>query len=149
MKNKIITIYYAKNERGPAEVLDGRIARIVDVPVFTDKFWRDDIVKLTHLPKDSSTPPKIAKVLYTRQDCRSVVTFSDEFAANKLMDIFSLLGADSSVMLTVEGRKPNRLSVAHSRFLDPLVIARILGGGPVKEEKSEGAAPNPEEHQDP
>jgi hypothetical protein len=125
--NETIRIHYAPNEIGHAELLGDKLARIVDVPVFTNRFWRDDIVRLTHLPNDDVPIPGIEEVVFTRHERRSIVTFDDDFAANKLMDIFALLGAEAAVILPAKEDKFGHISVAHAEALDVGAVARISG----------------------
>jgi hypothetical protein len=125
---KLIKIYYAESETGPAEVLGGLLARVIDVPVLTDRFWRDDIVQLTHLPTDGLGFPRIARVVHTRHECRSALEiFCDEYGTALLMHLFRLLGADSAVILPSRKGKPGILSVAHLADLDPAAVVKLIG----------------------
>src|ERR1700722_3618421 len=124
---KNLRIYYAPDETGPAELLGEKLARIIEVPIGTQDFWRGDIVRLTHLPGDETGAPKVAEVVATRHDQRSHVLYhgSDRIAST-LMTLFSILEADSAVIASPDKEMPGLLSVAHDSWLDPVAVVKLL-----------------------
>ena len=96
--NKTIKIYYEPQETGPAELLGGKLAKIIDPPVLTDEIWRGDIVKLTHLDNLNGFP-RIAKVVSKQFDCVTRIDVMDVFEADMHMAIFQLLKCDFAVII--------------------------------------------------
>ena len=56
MSKQIVKIHYQDRETGPAEVLKGRVARIVDSPVLNLDLCRNSIVLLDRKPSDLRQP---------------------------------------------------------------------------------------------
>src|SRR5262249_38009091 len=73
--SEVITIYYHHDESGPAELLEGRIARIIDMPLMNEEIFEDDIVQLDRDPEDLDGYARISKVLFSRYPVRSWISF--------------------------------------------------------------------------
>jgi hypothetical protein len=142
--NEVIKIRYAALEQGPAEygpaeLLGDRLARIVDVPVLTKEFWKDDIVELTDLPTDAEPTPSIGRVVYARHETHTLLQFDDELQARILMGIFALLRADTKLVRAPKEGERDILSVAHPGWLDPkAVAAATLGLREADDESDDG-----------
>ena len=126
MKN-FITIWYASDESGPAELLGGRLARIVSVPLLAENLWRDDIVLLTHRPGDGEGWPRIARVVHQRYDGVCAVEFYEPGQAEVLSALLSFLGADTAVIAGPADQEPGRLAVAYDWPLNPAQLAEAIG----------------------
>ena len=125
-REEVVRIHYADDETGPAELLGDGMARILDVPVFTDKFWRDDIVRLAQGPAGQT--PRIAGVVSTRFDQHSSVQFfGGESVGTLLLHIFRLLGFDGAVVVPPAEGRPGRISVAHIAGFDPAKVVKLIG----------------------
>jgi hypothetical protein len=124
---EVVKILYAPQETGPAELLGDSLARILDVPVLTDAFWRDDIVRLG--PAPAGPFPTVVEVVFARHGRRSQVGFfGGRFVADHLMDLFRLLGCDCTVIKTpTEEKGYGVLSIAHPAGFDPAALVRVLG----------------------
>lgn len=127
MTERQIKIYYTPHETGPAERLGGRLARIVNTPLLAQRFWRDDVVRLTHLPGDADGLPRVEKVLFRRHADQRVVGFADAAEAMLLASVFALVGADADVLLGPANGQRGMMSVAFDPPLDPVALARVLG----------------------
>jgi hypothetical protein len=122
----VVKILYAEDETGPAALLGDGLARVLDMPVHTDAFWRDDVVRLEQSP---AVPfPRVAEVVFTRHDRRSRVEFfGGEGVATLLMNFFSLLRFDSAVVVPSAEGRPGVISVAHVAGFDPAEVVRLVG----------------------
>jgi hypothetical protein len=126
VRGQVLKIHYAPDETGPAELLDERLARIIDVPALTDDFWRDDVVRLQAPPWQGH--PSIAEVFYTRFERRSRVEFfGGDVMGAALRDVCRVLGFDSAIIVPSEGGRPGIISVAHIDAFDPAALVNLLG----------------------
>jgi hypothetical protein len=124
-RRAVVIIRYDPCQTGPAELLGGGLARILDVPVFTKAFWRDDIVRLAESPEGGY--PAIAEVVFTRHERRSHIIYWGPYSgAILLMSLFSLLGCDSAMLRHADEERPGLMSVAHPAALDAAALARLL-----------------------
>ena len=122
----VIKIFYAPDETGPAEMLGERLARIVDVPILTDAFWRDDIVRLKE--QEGEGYPTIAEVVFTRHEQRTRLKFfGGQYVGVLLMNLFSLLQTDCAVIVLPKEEGPGILSVAHPAGLKPAAVLKLIG----------------------
>lgn len=133
---KIATIWYAGGESGPAELLRGRLARIVDTPFFADGLWRNDIVLLTHLPGEGRGYPRIARIVHQQYDATTLVSFRDPGQCWRLCSLLAVTGADTAVVAVPRGGKPGLLAVAYDTPLDPELLAEAVG---IRQDEGDGA----------
>lgn len=126
MKGQIIKIHYDPQETGPAEILSGRIVRIVDTPVFGD-LSRNTIARLDCDPSKSTEIPEIKEVLYSPYPQRSRLEFQEEVELIMLLDIFRLLGAEGQAVIMPTKGKPGTLVISHEEHIDPVALANSIG----------------------
>jgi hypothetical protein len=125
-RGRVVRIRYAEDETGPAELLGEGLARIIDVPLLTDRFWRDDVVRLRQDPDGGL--PRVAGVAFTRFERRSMVQFfGGEGAGALLLSLFSLLGFDSAVIVLPADERPGWISVAHAAGFRPAAVVKLIG----------------------
>jgi hypothetical protein len=124
-RGEIVNIRYAADETGPAELLGGGLARIIDVPLLTEAFWQDDIVRLK--PQGEGFPT-IAEVVFTRFERRTRVQyFGGEFAGSLLLHLFRVLGLDCAFIVPPKDEGPGLISVAHPAGFRPEKVVKLLG----------------------
>src|SRR5271166_6584467 len=124
MADEMIKIYYAPEETGPAQLLGGRLARIVDPAVFGN-LWQDDIVLLTHDPEEDEGFPAIEEVVWSRYPVRSNFTFKTDEETQGAVEailppLLRFLKADCFIP------SPGRLCVAH-HGVDVALLAEAIG----------------------
>jgi hypothetical protein len=127
MKDNIVHIAYSKDETGPAELLGGGLARIVDPVLLGPELWQGDIVRLTHLPDDESGPPGIAQVIHRQFPGKTTVQFHCMFQSVLLTNVFAMLGGDSCLLVTPEEDRPGLLAVMHQEHVNPVLLAEAVG----------------------
>jgi hypothetical protein len=142
--HKIIKIYYAPDETGPAQLLGKRHARIIDVPLLNDELLQDDIVRLDRHPDDPGGYPRIEKVVFTRFPERSQVSLGNTEEAMTLRAILSILDAECYVILPPRQGELGVMVVGHYEDLDPVALANAIGIKQTDEEIVEPASPESE-----
>lgn len=122
-----VKIWYADDETGPAEILGGNMARVVDAPLLTLDIWQNDIVRLAREPSSGNGYPRIVEVVHTRHPERTYLEFHSEAECHTLRAILALLDAECRVILPPDGDKPGEMSVAHQGDIDPVALAQAIG----------------------
>lgn len=121
-----IKVHYAADETGSAELLGGRVARIVATPVFGD-LCRNAIVHLDRDPSAAKGIPAIAEVLYSPYPYRSNLSFANEVELVILLNILAIVGADAQAIYMPRDDEPGLMLVSHQDFLDPKLLAVAIG----------------------
>jgi hypothetical protein len=124
---KVIWIRYETQEVGPAELLQGRVARIVDAPMLNWPLSRDAVVLLDRLPSGRNGTPEIEKVLYNPWPCWSLVSYAADEESVVLHVLLMALRAEITTVCPPKDERPGRLVVRHPEHLDPVMLARGLG----------------------
>lgn len=134
MSEKTIKIRYEPQETGPAVLLQGRIARIVD-PSFLNpsQLWQDDIVLLDQRPSQEDFIPEIKKVLFTRFPFRADYSFGHDFPIDLFMFLLRAFGHDGLVLFPATRKKQGVVVVGLADDL-PLTDLFELMGIPLKEQ---------------
>lgn len=141
--NRIIKIHYAYDETGPAEVLSKRLVRIIDPPLLTDEFFRDDIVHLDRDVDDYDGIPHIEHVVYKRHPERSFLAFNKSTEYHLLHSIFAILGCESLPLLPPGEDQQGMMIVGHQPHVDPVALAEAIGiKQPTDEDVADHSPPN-------
>jgi hypothetical protein len=127
MDSKVITIFYAADDPGPAELIGDKLARIVDVPLVSAVLWRDDIVRLTHLPGEADGYPKIEEVVFRRFSRLRFLRIHQMHEAYVLSGVLASLKADSAIVLPPKFDMQGMMLVAFNPPLDPIGLAEAIG----------------------
>jgi hypothetical protein len=126
MANEVVKVYYADSETGSAEVLSGRVARIVDAPVLNLKLCRGSIVLLARKPPNGGIP-QIAKILYSPHQRRTLLYSADEGKVATLLRMLETTGAETCLAWPPKDGRPGALIVSHSDDIDPVKLASGVG----------------------
>jgi hypothetical protein len=150
MTEKTITIHYAPDETGPAQVLSGRVVRVVDMPLLADELFQDDVVLLDRAPASDEGIPEVKEVLYSKFPGRDEVWFDTIDDAAVLRAIFSLLDAECHVLVLPLNGKRGLLIVSHHGNIDPVALVEAIGlaqedEGEEEVQEDEGEAPDSRE----
>jgi hypothetical protein len=135
MSAREFKILYNDHETGPAEVLKGRIARIVDHPLLcTDQLWKDDIVLLDRDPRKIDNFARIKKVLWTRYPYRGSYSFSHDFQMDLFLFLLRGIGVDCCVAIQATEKQSGIVHIALEMEFPLTDLFQILGL-PLEEEK--------------
>jgi hypothetical protein len=137
----VIQIHYEPSETGPAELLDGRLARVIDAPLSATTFWKDDVVRLSHLPGEREGVPEIEAVVLRRFGDQTILVFREPEEATLLSQVLATVGADSCMVLSPRDGKPGIISVAFNPPLEPAGLAKALGINQDLDSPAESSAP--------
>lgn len=125
--NRVIRIWYTANETGEAEVLWGRVARLLDKPIGVDEIWPGDLVLLTHRPGQASGSPRIARVLDQRFNVTARVLYWSFGDLDTLQSMLSVVGAGMAVLCHPDDDKPGVMIVGCNGPVDPEQLAEAIG----------------------
>lgn len=137
MARKIISIWYAEDESGPAELLEGRLARIVDPVILGEGLWQNDIVRLTFSPEEKDGRPRIAEVVWSPFAKTSMLQFHHLEEAWLLRNILAMVGGDSRIVTEPKEERRGLMLVAHPEFVEPDLLADSLGIPQFEEEAAQ------------
>jgi hypothetical protein len=127
MKSQVIRIQYAENETGSAELLEGRLARITECPLFTETLFRNSIVRLTHRPDEFNTIPAVVEVIWTPFPKRGDLFYRDKAEFMVLRGLFAQLHAECLVVVECQPDRVGLLAVGHHEGLNPRAVAEAIG----------------------
>lgn len=143
-KRKVITIWYASDESGPAEYFGGKLARILYDPLFADGLYRDDIVRLdvSHAEVDHQWP-RIVEIVYSRHEAKTVLQFDKEQQAIVLNAILAQLGGECIVLVPPHQGNRGLLKVGHPKCVDVELLAEAVGISQDEDPDQTATSPTP------